>query len=974
MALKPLNSVGGFSVGEVPANVILANADITANKGTFVGNVAISNTNAAFGLLTDNLYYSNGVPWDLQEAAGSNTQIQFNNNGDFGASANFTFNTATNLLTVAGNITGANLTTAGALSVTGNANVGNIGAAAGVFTTVSGNGSELTNLNASNVSSGTLAQARLANASLTLGNTTLTLGDTVTTVAGLSSVTSTSFVGALTGAATTAGTVTTNAQPNITSVGTLTSLLVSGNANVGNLGTAGLITATGNVSGGNLTTAGLVVATGNVSGGNLTTAGVLSVTGNANVGNLGTAGLITATGNVSGGNLTTAGVLSVTGNANVGNLGTAGIIATGVSNLGPNSNVIITGGTNGQFLQTNGSGNLSWTTIVTSGVVNGTSNVSIPVADGNVNTSVGGVANVFVVTSTGANVTGYVTANGNGTFGALYSNSLTSQSGNLTVYAASGNNYVELRPSGSGHVDVGNFRIESLATPVASTDAATKQYVDEVAQGLAVQAPCAAATTDTLAVISGGTVTYNNGTAGVGATLTTTGSYTTIDGVNIATAGTRILVKNQAAAAQNGIYVYTSSTVLTRASDFNTPAEMAGGDFTFILAGTTNGDCGFVMIDPVATVGTDAVNFVQFSGAGTFTAGAGLTLTGTVFSVNTDAITTEIAGGNVVVKASAQFTTPNIGAATGTSLNLTGNVLAGNLNSNATVTAANIEVTANIIANNFTANSNITAVGLSVTGNANVGNLGTAGLIIATGNVTGGNLNTAGLVSATGNVTGGNLTTAGLVSATGNVTGGNLTTAGLVSATGNVTGGNLVTSGVASVGNLNVTANVVSDLLPNANVTHDLGATTQRWDNVYAGNIDASGNLTIAGNLSANNYTANIITANNFINVGTTTIRQGTVTTTSITANQTISSVAVSGVTGIEWIVKGIDSTGSKYSMAIVTAVTNGSTADYSTFGGVTLGSSTGTLAVNISGSDIALQVTPSSSNSTVWVTQYRTI
>ena len=51
MALKPLNSVGGFSVGEVPANVILANADITANKGTFVGNVAVSNTNAAYGIL-----------------------------------------------------------------------------------------------------------------------------------------------------------------------------------------------------------------------------------------------------------------------------------------------------------------------------------------------------------------------------------------------------------------------------------------------------------------------------------------------------------------------------------------------------------------------------------------------------------------------------------------------------------------------------------------------------------------------------------------------------------------------------------------------------------------------------------------------------------------------------------------------------------------------------------------------------------
>jgi hypothetical protein len=105
MALKPLNSVGGFSVGEVPANVILANADITANQGTFAGNLAVSNSNPASGILTDNLYYANGQPWDLQEAAGSNTQIQFNDgNGNFGASANLTFNNSTQVLAVGGNV------------------------------------------------------------------------------------------------------------------------------------------------------------------------------------------------------------------------------------------------------------------------------------------------------------------------------------------------------------------------------------------------------------------------------------------------------------------------------------------------------------------------------------------------------------------------------------------------------------------------------------------------------------------------------------------------------------------------------------------------------------------------------------------------------------------------------------------------------------------------------------------------------
>jgi hypothetical protein len=153
----------------------------------------------------------------------------------------------TGTLGVSGNITGGNISTAGltstaTLSASGNANVGNLGTvgqitAVGNITgaNINGNGRALTSLNATNIDTGTLAQARLANAAVTLGNTALTLGATVTTVTGLSSVTSTTFVGALTGAATTAGTVTTAAQPNITSVGTLSSLSVTGNISGANI-------------------------------------------------------------------------------------------------------------------------------------------------------------------------------------------------------------------------------------------------------------------------------------------------------------------------------------------------------------------------------------------------------------------------------------------------------------------------------------------------------------------------------------------------------------------------------------------------------------------------------------------------------------------------------------------------------------------------------------------------------------------
>ena len=102
MAIKAFNSVAGFSVGETPANIILSNGFITTNGATFTANIA------ALGVLTDNLYYANGVPWDLQEPAGANTQIQFNNDQQFGASSGLTFDTDTANLDVTGNL---NLTT-----------------------------------------------------------------------------------------------------------------------------------------------------------------------------------------------------------------------------------------------------------------------------------------------------------------------------------------------------------------------------------------------------------------------------------------------------------------------------------------------------------------------------------------------------------------------------------------------------------------------------------------------------------------------------------------------------------------------------------------------------------------------------------------------------------------------------------------------------------------------------------------------
>ena len=219
---------------------------------------------------------------------------------------------------------GIQISTAGVVTTAGNLNVGgtvtavNFTANTGVF---AGSGANLTTLNASNISSGTLAQARLANASVTLGSTALTLGSTVTTVAGLSSVTSTTFVGALTGAATsatsatTAGTVTTAAQPNITSTGTLTGVTVSGTSTLGS-GATGDIVVLGaegklNNSGTNIslygnTGAGLRLgANGSMTNGiQISTAGVVTTTGNLSVGGTLTTTSITTGANSTAGTIT----------------------------------------------------------------------------------------------------------------------------------------------------------------------------------------------------------------------------------------------------------------------------------------------------------------------------------------------------------------------------------------------------------------------------------------------------------------------------------------------------------------------------------------------------------------------------------------------------------------------------------------------------------------------------------------------
>jgi hypothetical protein len=189
-----------------------------------------------------------------------------------------------------------------------------------------------------------------------------------------------------------------------------------------------------------------------------------------------------------------------------------------------------------------------------------------------------------------------------------------------TVTTNSGTQTLTNKTLGSGtalsaNLNAGTNKITNLGTPTDGTDAATKAYVDAVSEGLHVH--------EAAKVYVGTNITI--------ATDLEAGDI--IDGVTLA-AGMRVLVNGQTTQSQNGVYVVAVSGGPTRALDFDTPNEVKSGDFIFVSSGTSYGNTGWVQTLSPATIGTDAISFTQFSGAGTYLAGAGLTLTGSTFSVD----------------------------------------------------------------------------------------------------------------------------------------------------------------------------------------------------------------------------------------------------------------------------------------------------------------------------------------------------
>ena len=357
-------------------------------------------------------------------------------------------------------------------------------------------------------------------------------------------------------------------------------------------------------------------------------------------------------------------------------------------------------GSNGQYLQTNGSDTLAWNTVVstfnigadsgsddtvnTGQLVNftGGTGIGTTVADNEVtfaidatvatltgsqtltnktinasNNTISNITNAMLSGSAGitnANLDNTTTTVG--TTAITLGGSSTTLAGltqvdvdnirmaDNTISTTDADGDLVLSPNGSGDIDANTSKIINVTDPTQDQDAATKAYVDATSNGLDVKASCDVATTADLAY------TYSNGTAGVGATLTNPSSGPiTIDGIAL-TANMRVLVKDQEGgdADQNGIYYVSTAgasgvaLVLTRATDADTAAKLTGGAFTFVEQGSTQQDNGYVFThDGSPTIGTTNLPVSQFSGAGQITPGTGLTKSGN--TINAIGSTTIIA-------------------------------------------------------------------------------------------------------------------------------------------------------------------------------------------------------------------------------------------------------------------------------------------------------------------------------------------
>lgn len=339
-------------------------------------------------------------------------------------------------------------------------------------------------------------------------------------------------------------------------------------------------------------------------------------------------------------------------------------------------------------------------------------------------------------TGTAANVSGVV-AVANGGTGAT---SAPTARSNLSAAASGANTDITSVALTTGTVST---------APVNNTDIVNKQYADAIASGIHFHEAVDLATTTALPAN-----TYNNGSSGVGATLTANANGAlSVDSTAVAVSN-RVLVKNEADASRNGVYVVTQTGsagapyILTRASDFNTVGtgvnQIDEGDFFLVTSGSTNVNTGWVQqTPPPITIGTTGIVFQQFAAPITYTAGTGLNespaftfnianigTAGTYGSASSVPVFTTNAQGQVTSVTNTAISIPN-SATTATSANTasaivardgSGNFSAGTitaaLSGNAT-TATTLQTARTIGGVSFNGSANIDLPGVNTAGNQN---------------------------------------------------------------------------------------------------------------------------------------------------------------------------------------------------------------------------------------------------------------
>jgi len=354
-----------------------------------------------------------------------------------------------------------------------------------------------------------------------------------------------------------------------------------------------------------------------------------------------------------------AGVPSALANAELAYNEFSNILYYGWGVSGNNAQNVIPIAGSGSFLSLSLGGTVAATTTFSTGIV--FSNATYDTGLTNRITLFG--ANTGIdVTQNGANPQINLVVNGANIIGATVGTS--ELYGNWTVQGT-------INPLGglSGALNAGNFAITNLAAPVNPNDAANKNYVDASVQGLQVKPTATVATTAALP-----TNVYANGAAGVGATLTGSATGTLTIDSHLVALNDIVLVKNEAAAANNGLYTCTTAGasgvayVLTRHVDMNIAGEMSGAFIPVGNIGPINANS-LWLANPTTpvTVGTTAIPFTQLNAATTITAGNGISIAANVISVlsaNTNNISVGPTGVNIGTGYAGQISINTLGVIT----------------------------------------------------------------------------------------------------------------------------------------------------------------------------------------------------------------------------------------------------------------------------------------------------------------------